>query len=235
MGFLLLVGCGFYHLCRHTPRRIWLVVVTLTVVPILPLMLADLLLGGIRSTFPRFFIPTLLGIQLAVVYLLSAMMSRPWYDWRWNCWRWVSSFICCAGILSCGTSLQATTWWQKVHNQEIPAVAATINQASRPLLVSDAETGDLLALSHWLKPDVEMLLRPRCYTCHFEVTEELNLHFPMIPAGYSDVFLFHPRGSKVWQQSINQHPLYRFMPINLALETKYKKNNDKVLYRIMNK
>lgn len=231
IGFLVLVGYGFYQLCRHTPRQIWLLVVTLTVVPVLPLMLADLLFGGIRSTFPRFFIPSLLGIQLAVVYLLSAKLSHP----SQQHWRWIVGFVCCASILACGTSLQASTWWQKVHNQEIPAVAEILNQANRPLLVSDAETGDLLALSHWLKPDTEMLLRPRCYTCHVEVAESFNPDFLSIPAGYSDVFLFHPRSSKIWQQSIKQHPSYRFVPIDLTIKIYRKRNNDKVLYRIMNK
>ncbi len=231
IGILLLVAYGFYHLCRHTPKR-WLLVVTLTVLPFLPLMLADLLLGGIRSTFPRFFIPSLLGIQLAVVYLFSTKLSNPLHQLRW---RWIVATVYCAGILSCGTSLQASTWWQKVHNQEVPAVAEIVNRASRPLLISDAETGDLLALSHLLKPDVELLLRPRCYTCHSEVAETLDSSLLKVPAGYSEVFLFHPRSSKVWQQSLDQHPNYRFSLITLVTETKAKQNNNKVLYRIMNK
>jgi uncharacterized membrane protein len=232
IGILLLVAHAFYNLCRHTPRRVWLLVVTLTVIPVLPLMLADLLLGGIRSTFPRFFIPSLLGIQLAVVYLLSRKLSHPLHQHRW---RWIVAAVYCMGVLACGTSLQASTWWQKVHNQEIPAVAAIVNQASRPLLISDAETGDLLALSHWLQPDVKLLLRPRCYTCSAVVSETLDASLFPVPVGYSEVFLFHPRGSKVWQQSLTQHPKYRFVPISLVTETAAQQNNNKVLYRIVNK
>jgi uncharacterized membrane protein len=233
IGILLLVGYGFYHLCRYTPRLIWLLVVTLTVVPVLPLMLADVLLGGIRSTFPRFFIPSLLGIQLGVVYLLSAKLSNPLHRQHW---RWIAGFVCCVGIISCGASAQASTWWTKVHNQEIPAVAEIVNQAERPLLVSDAETGDLLALSHWLKPDTEILIQPRCYTCHSEVAETLNADFlQQIPVGYSDVFLYHPRGLKVWHQSLEQHPIYRFVPVNLNIETRTRNYNNKVLYQIVNK
>lgn len=233
IDILLLVGYGFYYLCRHTPRRIWLLIVTLTVVPVLPLVLADLLLGGIRSTFPRFFIPTLLGIQLAVVYLLSAKLSHPLWQHRW---RWIAGLVCCAGIISCGTSVQASTWWQKNHNQEIPAVVEVVNQAARPLLVSDAETGDLLALSHRLKPDVELLLRPRCYTCHVEVADTFNFDILPVSADYRDIFLFHPRGSKVWQQSLINHPRYSVIPLTLTIETgTEKKINNQVLYRIVNK
>jgi hypothetical protein len=93
----------------------------------------------------------------------------------------------------------------------------------------------LLALSHWLKPDVELLLRPRCYTCHAKVAERLNLDLLSIPADYSDVFLFHPRSSKNWQQSIKQHLAYRFVPIKLTIKIHEQSNNDKVLYRIMYK
>jgi uncharacterized membrane protein len=39
LALLGLVGYAFFALCRQTPRRIWLLVVTLTIVPVLPLVL----------------------------------------------------------------------------------------------------------------------------------------------------------------------------------------------------
>lgn len=230
LGLLGLVGYAFYHLCCHTKRQVWLLILTLTVVPVLPLVLADILLGGIRSTFPRYFIPTLLGVQLAVVYLLSAKLTDPKLDGQQRYrWHWVVAGVCLAGIISCLTSFQAITWWHKTLNYENPAIAEIIHRSPRPLLVSDAETGDLMALSYALKPDVAMLIRPRCYTCSPKAEPFFDAAFVQLPSDYSDVFLFHSRGSNLWQQSLENNQDFRFEAI--ALEGQ----KSKVLWRIMNK
>lgn len=71
VGFVILVVCAFYCLLCRAPSRVSGLIILLTVIPALPLVLPDLLMGGQRSTYPRYLIPTLLGIQLTVVYLLS--------------------------------------------------------------------------------------------------------------------------------------------------------------------
>lgn len=233
VGVLALVVGSFYSLCRFACRPVWLLVVTLTLVPILPLMLADLSLGGLRSTFPRYFLPTLLGIQLAVVYLLSKQLNAKW---NWVNGRWLVAAVCCAGLVSCLTSFSAPTWWQKTLSQENPAVAEVVNQAVHPLLISDTETGDLLSLSHLLKPHVSLLLRPTCYTCRPNITENFSSLLAAVshPSQrlnqYSHVYLFHPRSSKAWRQLLNREQNLRFEPLSL----KDKKNNE-VLWRIINK
>lgn len=235
-GGLVLVAYSFYGLCRYTSCRVWLLIVTLTLVPILPLLLADLAFGGLRSTFPRYFIPTLLGIQLAVVYFLSKNFDAKW---RWGNGRWLIGALCCASLVSCLTSFSAPTWWQKTLSQENPAVAQEVNQAVRPLLISDAEPGDLLSLSHLLKPKVRLLIRPTCYTCPIQTATDLNslltgvsqLSNPLNHHNqYSDIYLFHPRSSKEWRQSLKRIKNLRFEAISLRDE-----KNNKVLWRIINK
>jgi uncharacterized membrane protein len=249
-GIVVLVGYAFYYLCRYTPRRVWLLVVALTFVPVLPLLLADLALGGIRSTFPRYFVPSLIGIQLAVVYLLSAKLNDG------KLWRWIGLGLCCAGVVSSVASFSAPTWWTKTISHENAAVATVINQSTAPLLVSDAETGDLLALSHLLKPEVALLIRPRCYTCrsslysstqssiHSATARQIQtarqtqaaepLHSVIAemrdrPLGhYSELFFFHPRSSKAWRQAFKAQKL-TLQPISLD------KQKSEVLWRIVNK
>lgn len=232
-SLVLLVGYAFYCLCRNTARRVWLLIVTLSVMPVLPLMLADLGLGGLRSTFPRYFIPTLLGVQLAVVYLFSEKLSNPLPSTRQR-WQWIAAALCGAGLISCIASWQAPTWWQKTLSQENLAVAALVNQADRPLLVSDAETGDLLSLSHALKPEVALLIRPRCSTCRIPAAEALDATLsPFLTAdgkNYRSVFLFHPRSSKIWRRSLKSQQNLGFELIALNDQP-----NNKVLWRIVNK
>lgn len=230
---VVLIAYAFYALCRHTPRRVWLLVVTLTVIPVLPLWLPDLLLGGLRSTFPRYFIATILGIQLAVVYLLTEKLSS--LEPRIRNWgRVMTIAVCCAGIVSAVASFQAQTWWLKNLNQENPAIVQLIEQSARPLLVSDGESGEILSLSHSLKSTVPLLIHPRCYTCHLPTLEmfdpTLDATLLQVSKDYRDVFLYHPRSSQIWRQSLKNNQNFRFELIPLK-GTK----NDKVLWRIVNK
>ncbi|NEP15735.1 MAG: hypothetical protein F6J97_02395, partial [Leptolyngbya sp. SIO4C1] len=70
-----LIAYALYVIYRQTPKRIWLLVWSLTLVPVLPLALMDALQGGLRSTAMRYVIPACIGIQLAVAFLLAAKLS----------------------------------------------------------------------------------------------------------------------------------------------------------------
>ncbi|NEP56542.1 MAG: hypothetical protein F6K31_05895 [Symploca sp. SIO2G7] len=71
-----LVGYAIYFLYRHTPQQVWLLILTMILANILPLILPDLIFGGQRSASTRYFIPALLGIQLAVAYLFAYQLTR---------------------------------------------------------------------------------------------------------------------------------------------------------------
>ncbi|NER21806.1 MAG: hypothetical protein F6J96_14140 [Symploca sp. SIO1C2] len=71
-----LVGYAIYFLFRHTPQQVWLLILTMILANILPLIVPDLIFGGQRSASTRYFIPGLLGIQLAVAYLFAEVGGR---------------------------------------------------------------------------------------------------------------------------------------------------------------
>ncbi|MFM7424499.1 MAG: glycosyltransferase family 39 protein [Elainella sp.] len=214
--FLVLILYAFYYLVRYAARSVWLLIVTLTLASSLPLMLADLVLGGVRSTAPRFLVPTLLGLQLAVAYLFSAKLARPhpkFVTW----WRGLAAVLCCISLYACWFAFQLPTWWNKTHNVENFAITELVEQSSRPLIVSDAETGDLLALSYVLPASTDLLIRPRCYTCRIDAPASLVLPgaLTQIAGQYSDLFLFHPRSDQAWQQSLEQVQGLRLEPTSI--------------------
>lgn len=226
-----LIAYAYYYLYRQSTRSVGWLIGLLTLVPVLPLILADLTLGGLRSTFPRYCIPTVIGVQFALVHLFAAQLSHPDAALHRR-WRSILAVMLSLGILAGVTSVAAPTWWTKTLNQENPIIAEVLNQAQHPLLLSDAETGDLLSLSHALSPSVQMLIRPRCETCSFATARSIDARLFPVPPGFSEVFLFHPRRSRAWQRSLEQRfsdPLvdYRLDPIVL--------NKDEVLWRIINK
>ncbi len=175
---LIFVGYSLYFLYRHTSRLVWLFIFTLIGVTALGLILPDLILGGVRSSVSRYFIPCYLGIQVTIAYWLSnAKFSR-----RRILPAIMIAVLITVGGVSCAISSQANTWWNKLVSYHNPEIASIINKANRPLVISnnyDINLGNLLSISYLLEPKVQLLL-------------VMEPTIPkIIPEGFSDVFVFN--------------------------------------------
>lgn len=202
---LVLVGYAIYFLSCNTPRQVWLFIVTLIGSTAIPLLLPDLILGENRAVNPRYLTPSYLGIELAVAYLFATKLTFSSVKiGRQKLWQIAMIILISCGVLSCGINSQAESAWIKVFNTTNPQVARIINQRPQPLLISDADTADLLSLSHLLNSKVQLLLKPKCYTCHLILQSGVKPYTPEIPDGFSDVFLFHPRPSSEWLNGFNK-------------------------------
>jgi uncharacterized membrane protein len=65
------------------------------------------------------------------------------------------------GIVSCGTQIQARTWWNKGISYHNPAIADTIRQAKTPLIMgtkSSSALGNFISLSYLLPADAAIQL-----------------------------------------------------------------------------
>lgn len=188
---LIVTGYSIYFLYRKTPKRIWLFIFTLIGVTALALVLPDLILGGRRSSTPRYLIPCYLGIQLAIAHLITTQITSFSFNiQRRKLWQLVMVTLISSGILSCAISSQAKLWWNKdsVENQYSFQIAHIINQANHPLVISDSRApGVALSLSYLLNPKVQFLL----------IT---NPNIQEISNSFSDVFLY--RASKRLQAEI---------------------------------
>ena len=130
-----------------------------------------------------------LGIPLAVAYLLATQIASPATNLRQQkIWQLVLIVIITGSILSCAVSSQAEFWWNKSPDKHRynPQVAAIVNSATQPLLISDNSTAisssfacRILALSYLLSPKVKLQL-------------VVAPNIPQIPDGFSDVFVFSP-------------------------------------------
>lgn len=202
--FVVLVGYSIYFLCQTTNYKVWLFIVTLIVIPALPLMLPDLFSGSIRSASEPYLMPAYLGIQLAVAYLIATQLYNGSGSRRRN-WQIIIGLLIICGIVSSRVSSQAETWWNKGMSYGNPQVAQIINQTASPLLISDASGinyGNVFSLSYLLEPKVRFLL----------VQDQ---RIPKIPDGFTDVFLLNP--SYNWRQIIEKR-------YNLKTEIVYSDN-----------
>jgi uncharacterized membrane protein len=179
----ILTGYSMYFLYRKTPKRVWLFIFTLIGVTALALILPDLILGGRRSSTPRYIIPCYLGVQLAIAYLLTSQITSIHIKIQHRkLWQLVMVTLVSSGILSCAISSQAENWWLKdsARNKYYFQVAHIINQANHPLLISDnLGPGSVLSLSYLLNPKVRLLLA-------------VKPNLPKIPRdGFSNIFLYN--------------------------------------------
>ncbi|MBW4674655.1 MAG: glycosyltransferase family 39 protein [Desmonostoc geniculatum HA4340-LM1] len=178
--FLIFVGYAIYFLCLTSNYKVWLFIITLIVVPALPIILPDLSGGGIRAFTEPYLIPSYLGIQLAVAYLLTTQLYNESLSRR-TIWHIIMALVIICGLISSKASSQAETWWNKGMNYGNPQVAQIINQSTSPLLISnslDNNYGNVFSLSYLLEPKVRFLLVN-------------NQKIPKIPNEFADIFLLN--------------------------------------------
>ncbi|MDZ8035302.1 glycosyltransferase family 39 protein [Nostoc sp. DedSLP04] len=190
LAFLTLVAYSIYFICRATNYKVWSFIITLIVVPALPLILPNLIAGSIRASIEPYLIPSYLGIQIAVAYLLATQLYNE-SGARRSFWYIIMALVIICGLISSKVSFQAETWWNKGINYSSPQVAQIINQSNRPLLIGDAlgnNYGNIFSLSYLLEPKVRFLL--------------VNQKIPKIPDGFTDVFLLNP--SDTWGKTIEK-------------------------------
>jgi uncharacterized membrane protein len=208
---LILLAYSIYFVCRHTSKPVYGFILTLIVFTSLFLMLGDLILGGQRlSGSARYLIPTYLGLQLAVAYLLTAKITSTSVNtWQQKFWKLVAIGVFSAGVLSCTLSSQAETWWSKGLDQgkHAIAIAHIVNQANSPLLITDSVFGEVMPLSRRLDQKVHILWGD-------------TLHLAQLPNGYSNLFAFMP--STKLQERLKKEYNYKLKPVFLNSELTYQ-------------
>ena len=214
VALLVLFGYSLYFIYSKTPKRVGLFILTLVGVPMLILMLPNLILRGQLSTIPRYLLPSYIGIQLAVAYLLAAKFTGITSNIRQQkLWQFVMIALVSSGIVSCIFSSQAELWWHKGKKETGPVVARIINQAPSPFLIGSAKVGDLLALSHILNPKVQFLVAPQCDACDLKPQPIDKAYIPQIPQSSSNVFLLKTESFEDWLDELEKDKTYKMEPI----------------------
>ena len=100
-------------------------------------------------------------------------------------------------MISCRVNYQAATWWSKGVSYGNPQVAKIINQADRPLLISNSvgiNYGNVFSLSYLVEPKVR-----------FQLVQDQSI--PNIPDGFTDIYLLNPADE--WRQQIAKKYQYQ--------------------------
>lgn len=154
---LLLIFAGMLvRLVQRTSWRVWGWVLALGLPIPLVLAIADAVLGGRRSTAPRYWIPA----HLALVLLVAAFVAWKPSGWQmmrkpsqWRLWL-VTGLLGLSLVCSLG-NLERSPRYLKSRNINNPAIAAAINGTANPQIFAEpTEVYDLISLSQWLEPTV---------------------------------------------------------------------------------
>lgn len=198
---LLIIGYSIYYLVSKKPQTIWLLIASMILVNLLPLILPDLFFGGQRSTFIRYLIPFVLGIQLAVAHLIAGQIFGTISRTR-KIGKAITILLMVGGIVSCAVSSQANSWNVKKNHHDAAQIAQIINKAQHPLLISsnnEINKGEILSISYLLNSNTQLQL-------------VIEPNIPKITNGFSDVFLFNP--SNGWREKLEQALNYKVKRVN---------------------
>lgn len=187
--FIFLVIYAIYFLCRTTNYQVWLFLILLIVVPALPVILQGLNYGGISSGSEAYLLPSYLGTQTIVIYLLATQMYNGNVAHR-RIWQIIIGLLIVCSLISSRVYYQADTWWNKGISYGNPQIARFINQKSRPLLISnfsEINYPNAFSLSYLVEPKVR-----------FQLLQ--NQTVPSISNDFTDIFLLNP--TNAWRLQI---------------------------------
>ena len=196
-----LIGFAVYFLCQHSAKWQWLFVLSLIVAIPGWLILLDLVRGNQLSTAARYMIPSQLGIQLAMAYLLVKQPVIVRKNNQQHIWKGIICLLITLSLISCLFQLKQPPKYQKSRNLHNQPIATILNQAQSPLVWAEPEQAiDLISLSYTLKPEIEIQFFAEPFADFFPKANSI-----LTSRSCQNVFLFNPSTTlKKYLQSQSQ-------------------------------
>jgi uncharacterized membrane protein len=202
-----LVIYSLYFLARHSPKRVWLFIFLLIGFTSLVIIIPDLILGRRTSVTGRYMIPSYLGIQLSVSYLLGSKLNPTLSVNRLHqFWNLILLALLTSGVISCLIISQSQSWWNNLTDTHNRQLAQIINQTSNPLVIQEIDSVpprynvfNLISLSYLLNSEVKFKFIPKN-----TVTK--------IPPNFSTIFFMAP--SNILQSGIKRDYQTKIEPID---------------------
>ena len=183
VAILILVSIAFYYLARFGTRKVRILVFCLIGFGGLLLMLKDIVQGGRFSVRLRYMIPYVIGIEIAVSYLLATELQSR-LSLRRQLAKITLSCLILGGVVSCSLISLADSWWA-FGAPDYPLIASQINKVSNNSVVIFEDFGDALTMSYLLEPKNRVHLTRN--VTHFLQQKEDNIY-----QDFDNIILFKP-------------------------------------------
>jgi uncharacterized membrane protein len=178
---------ALYFLMKQVPLKFsYFLLISIFLFPTIT-TLYDLLKGGSRSSVTRYYLPSMIGIELAVAYLITTQITERQ---RKKLGQGIFIVMTSLGVISGVIMTQNSTWWNKYTLSDTMKIAPLIKSSKSTLVVTDFdpqkygdltyEIGSLMCLSYQLEPQIKYMVVP-------------SPNPPQIsPNEFSDIFLYNP-------------------------------------------
>ncbi len=203
-----------YFITRRSEKKVYLFILSLSIVQFLCLALPDIFMGGTRSTSARYLTPSFLGIELSTAYLFSTQTTLAVSHKAWKIGFAVFISIgLIAGVMNSNMEYSFAK-----DGKAVIKVSDLVNKSPQSLVISNDyayNPTSILALSRRLNSEVKM-----------QLLDEIKI--PIIPNGFKTYFFYSPQVPAAWQQFVNNK---LFKPIKVSTDREeilwiYKKIDD---------
>jgi uncharacterized membrane protein len=145
---LLIFAISFIHLVRRLDKGHNLFIFYLFIVPFLPFLAADIVMGGIRATVSRYYVGSFVGLELMVVEYLTHNLKN-------NVSKLIIGALITLGLFSSFQFNKSEFWWTKKQYNETFQIAKIVNQYHKPLILipESFDAQSVLAISHSMDGD----------------------------------------------------------------------------------
>ena len=140
---------------RQQDRRPAVLMLAMLLSSVLPLIVADLVLGGSRSSVPRYPQPGYLAVQLTVAGAISHLLAT-----RRFLGLTIAALIVTIGLYSSLNLLRSPFWWNKLGSIDQGQLAQEANRWPRPVVISEGYLPRMLSLSTQLRDDAVLQVLP---------------------------------------------------------------------------
>ncbi|MBR8830315.1 MAG: glycosyltransferase family 39 protein [Chlorogloea purpurea SAG 13.99] len=180
---LLLSMASLVFIIIYSPKNIRRFILSLIFAGGVLLMLKDIILGGTFSTRPRYLIPYVIGIELAVGIFLGYSLASPVHWWR-KLGQFLLVLVLTGGLLSCYVISSSPSWWA-FGAPDYPLMAEKINKQTLPVVIYD-DFGDALTMSYLVNENTKFHLTRN-------IEQNLLKDDGKIYQGYEQIILFKPQ------------------------------------------
>ncbi|MEM1426917.1 MAG: hypothetical protein AAGF75_10245, partial [Cyanobacteria bacterium P01_H01_bin.130] len=128
-----LIIASLVWMVRSQPRSLWLLPVLWAGIPA-PFALLDLISGGQRSTIPRYFLVSYLGLAIILGWAIATLWLQVRHASRWQRWGYglMLMGLTVLPLSSAYSAAQLETWWNKYTSYDVPAIAHTLTESLPP-------------------------------------------------------------------------------------------------------
>jgi uncharacterized membrane protein len=187
--FILATLTYYFHSTRSSQNQS-LLILTGLYGTMLPLMLVGTLLGHGLAYKVRYYLPAVIFLIISMSFGIMQQLQHQ------NQKRQVLGLALLSAILFSSCFSTSNLFVKVLSNKSSgpqlgPAyelVAPVINQAERPLVISDEEYVKVLMFSHRLKPSADLLLLPDASDIKSVIQSQITNY----QNSYSEIFIFHP-------------------------------------------